>query len=190
MEYARVINDDPHAVTDGDVEKLREVGLGAEGIVQLTHLVSDFASYNRLDTAMDTDYDYQEVWREIDLAGLSPADDHVRQPDRTRRRSKRRGRRPVLSVRALGSAPESICASRYCCGRRLTALPFRRDSLRVTAARVRRVGRQVHRREHPDDALVVVDHGEMVDAVADHLGGGVADRTPGVDGDHAVRHVL
>ena len=65
VEYAHEINDDPHAVTDEDIEKLREVGLSATGIVQLTHLVSDFASYNRLNTALDTDYDYQEMWRQF-----------------------------------------------------------------------------------------------------------------------------
>jgi uncharacterized peroxidase-related enzyme len=65
VEYAHAINDDPHAVTDEDIEKLREVGLSATGIVQLTHLVSDFASYNRLNTALDTDYDYQEMWRQF-----------------------------------------------------------------------------------------------------------------------------
>ena len=65
VEYAHVITDDPHAVTDEDIEKLREVGLSATGIVRLTHLVSDFASYNRLNTALDTDYDYQQMWRQF-----------------------------------------------------------------------------------------------------------------------------
>jgi uncharacterized peroxidase-related enzyme len=75
VEYALLVNDDPHAVSDADTERLRAVGLGDTGIVQLTHLVSDFASYNRLNTAMDTDYDYQEMWRELDTAELSPAGD-------------------------------------------------------------------------------------------------------------------
>jgi len=75
VEYALTVNDDPHAVTDADVEALREAGLGDKGIVQLTHLVSDFASYNRLNTALDTDYDYQDMWRELDTAAMSPADD-------------------------------------------------------------------------------------------------------------------
>lgn len=75
VEYALLVNDDPHDVTDADTAALREVGLGDKGIVQLTHLVSDFASYNRLNTALDTDYDYQEMWRELDTATMSPADD-------------------------------------------------------------------------------------------------------------------
>jgi len=75
VDYALLVNDDPHAVTDEAVERLRTVGLGDKGIVQLTHLVSDFASYNRLNTALDTDYDYQDMWRELDTAALSPADD-------------------------------------------------------------------------------------------------------------------
>ena len=36
----------------------REVGFGDKGIVQITHLVSDFASCNRLNLALDTGYDY------------------------------------------------------------------------------------------------------------------------------------
>lgn len=73
VEYALTVNEDPGAVTDADVERLREVGLGDTGIVQLTHVVSDFASYNRLNTALDTDYDYQDMWREADIAGINPA---------------------------------------------------------------------------------------------------------------------
>lgn len=73
VEYALTANDDPGAVTDEDVERLREVGLGDRGIVQLTHVVSDFASYNRLNTALDTDYDYQDMWREADMAAMNPA---------------------------------------------------------------------------------------------------------------------
>ena len=44
---------------------LREVGLSDKGIVQLVHLVSDFAAYNRLNLALDTDYDYRDVWRSL-----------------------------------------------------------------------------------------------------------------------------
>lgn len=73
VDYALTANDDPNAVTDGDVERLREVGLGDEGIVQLTHVVSDFASYNRINSALDTDYDYQEMWRDVDFGSLNPA---------------------------------------------------------------------------------------------------------------------
>lgn len=72
VEYALKANDDANAVTDEDVERLREVGLGDEGIVQLTHTVSDFASYNRINSALDTDYDYREMWREVDLEAVNP----------------------------------------------------------------------------------------------------------------------
>ena len=43
----------------------REVGFGDRGIVQITHLVSDFASYNRLNLALDTDYDYDAFWKTL-----------------------------------------------------------------------------------------------------------------------------
>ena len=46
-------------------------GLSDKGIVQLTHVVSDFSSYNTLNLALDTDYDYRNSWRE--LAGFSAA---------------------------------------------------------------------------------------------------------------------
>lgn len=75
VEYALTANEDPTAVTDADVERLREVGLGDTGIVQLTHVVSDFASYNRINSALDTDYDYQETWREVDFGAVNPAAD-------------------------------------------------------------------------------------------------------------------
>ena len=46
----------------------RANGLTDKGIVQLTHVVSDFASYNRLNLALQTDYDYRAVWK--NLAGF------------------------------------------------------------------------------------------------------------------------
>jgi uncharacterized peroxidase-related enzyme len=65
LVFALRVNGDPGAVTDGDVEALRRAGLTDLGIVQLVHLVSDFASYNRLNLALATDYDYRDVWREV-----------------------------------------------------------------------------------------------------------------------------
>ncbi len=59
LDIALKVNDDPRAVTDGDVKRLREIGLSDKGVLQLVHLVSDFASYNRLNLALDTDYDYE-----------------------------------------------------------------------------------------------------------------------------------
>ena len=65
LEYALQVNDDPAAVSDAQVESLREQGFTDKGIVQITHVVSDFASYNTLNLALDTDYDYRELWREL-----------------------------------------------------------------------------------------------------------------------------
>lgn len=65
LRYSLQVNRDAAGVTDADVEALRGVGLGDRGIVQLTHLVSDFASYNRLNLALQTDYDYRDLWREL-----------------------------------------------------------------------------------------------------------------------------
>ena len=58
-------NSDPKSLSDEDIEGLRECGLSDKGIVQLIHLVSDFASYNRLNLALETDYDYRDVWRTV-----------------------------------------------------------------------------------------------------------------------------
>jgi alkylhydroperoxidase family enzyme len=41
--------------------------LSDKGIVQLVHLVSDFASYNRLNLALKTDYDYRDTFRLANL---------------------------------------------------------------------------------------------------------------------------
>ena len=69
LAYALQVNSDPGAVTDAQVEALRHQGLTDKGIVQLTHIVSDFSSYNTLNLALDTDYDYRDFWRE--LAGFN-----------------------------------------------------------------------------------------------------------------------
>ena len=69
LEYALQVNNDPGAVTDAQINALRHHGLTDKGIVQLTHVVSDFSSYNTLNLALDTDYDYRDFWRE--LAGFS-----------------------------------------------------------------------------------------------------------------------
>ena len=65
VEYALKSNLSPKDVTDEDIARLHEIGLTDKGIVQLTHLVSDFASYNRLNLALNTDYDYRDLWRQI-----------------------------------------------------------------------------------------------------------------------------
>ncbi len=63
LEVALTANSDPKAVTDEDIDSLRGLGLTDKGVVQLIHLVSDFASYNRLNLALKTDYDYRDSWR-------------------------------------------------------------------------------------------------------------------------------
>ena len=48
LEYALQVNQAPADVSDQQVEALRAHGLSDKGIVQLTHVVSDFSSYNTL----------------------------------------------------------------------------------------------------------------------------------------------
>jgi uncharacterized peroxidase-related enzyme len=64
LNFALKANDDPRSVTDEEVAGLRGIGLSDKGIVQLVHLVSDFASYNRLNQVLKTDYDYRDLWRQ------------------------------------------------------------------------------------------------------------------------------
>ena len=64
LSFALRANDDPKGITDEEVDGLREVGLTDKGIVQLVHLVSDFASYNRINQVLKTDYDYRDLWRQ------------------------------------------------------------------------------------------------------------------------------
>ncbi len=67
LAVALKANSDPKAVNDDDIDGLRELGLTDKGVVQLIHLVSDFGSYNRLNLALDTDYDYRDIWRSAGL---------------------------------------------------------------------------------------------------------------------------
>jgi len=69
LGYAMQVNSDAAGVTDAQVAALRTAGLTDKGIVQLTHVVSDFASYNTLNLALETDYDYRDFWKE--LAGFT-----------------------------------------------------------------------------------------------------------------------
>ena len=69
LSFALKVNRDAAGITDEDVETLRELGLSDKGIVQLVHVVSDFASYNRLNLALDTDYDYKDMWRALAFGG-------------------------------------------------------------------------------------------------------------------------
>jgi uncharacterized peroxidase-related enzyme len=65
LNYALQVNGDPAAVSDDQVQALRDQGLTDKGIVQLTHVVSDFSSYNTLNLALETDYDYRDFWKEL-----------------------------------------------------------------------------------------------------------------------------
>ena len=73
LAYALQVNSAAAAVSDAQVDALRTAGLTDKGIVQLTHVVSDFASYNNLNLALQTDYDYRPLWKE--LAGLNQMDE-------------------------------------------------------------------------------------------------------------------
>ena len=64
LEFSLKANQDAHSGTDTDVDGLRSLGLPDKGIVQLVRLVSDFASYNRLNIVLATDYNYRDIWRE------------------------------------------------------------------------------------------------------------------------------
>ena len=68
LDYAMSVNSDPGGVTDDQVAALRNVGLTDKGLVQLTHVVSDFRSYNTLNLALQTDYDYRDFWRNLAFA--------------------------------------------------------------------------------------------------------------------------
>lgn len=65
LVFALRVNDDPAGITDSDVQGLKAVGLTDKGIVQTVHIVSDFGSYNRLNLALETDYDYQDFWKKL-----------------------------------------------------------------------------------------------------------------------------
>ena len=65
VTFALKVNATPANITEEDIAGLRRIGLTDKGIVQLIHLVSDFASYNRFNLAVRTDYDYRDVWRRL-----------------------------------------------------------------------------------------------------------------------------
>jgi len=71
VEFALKVNSEAFKTTDEDIDQLRALGLTDKGILQLIHLVSDFTSYNQLNLALDTDYDYREVWKELAFSVFS-----------------------------------------------------------------------------------------------------------------------
>lgn len=73
VEFALKVNAKPAQLLDADFAALVGHGLTDKGVVQLIHLVSDFASYNRLNLAVQTDYDYRDLFRSIGF-GWKPED--------------------------------------------------------------------------------------------------------------------
>ncbi len=71
VNFALRVNKEMHDITDSEIKGLREINLSDKGIVQLVNLVSDFASYNRLNLSLRTDYDYRDMWRQVGF-GFSP----------------------------------------------------------------------------------------------------------------------
>lgn len=65
LDFALKVNHDAKGIIDADVAGLKELGLSDKGVVQLVHLVSDFGSYNRLNLALSTDFDYQPLWSNL-----------------------------------------------------------------------------------------------------------------------------
>ena len=72
VEFAVKANANPAGLDDTEFARLRAHGLSDKGVVQLIHLVSDFASYNRLNLAVQTDYDYRDMFRVVGF-GWDPA---------------------------------------------------------------------------------------------------------------------
>jgi uncharacterized peroxidase-related enzyme len=63
VEFAVEANLRPHAITAEDIERLRQVGLGERGIVQLVWVVNMFASSNRFNTVLATDLDARNEYQ-------------------------------------------------------------------------------------------------------------------------------
>ena len=56
--FAEKINERASHIDDNDKNVPKKQGLTNTGVIQLIHLVSDLASHNRLNLALDTEYDY------------------------------------------------------------------------------------------------------------------------------------
>lgn len=65
LDFALKTNKDPKSLENEEFHGLRAIGLTDKGIVQLVHVVSDFASYNSFNLALQTDYDLPDIWRTI-----------------------------------------------------------------------------------------------------------------------------
>lgn len=72
VDFALRVNDDPHAVTDDEVARLREAhGFTDAAFLQLVYQVNLVAGYNRLTTVFDAtyDHDYPRGQVEVGLEG-------------------------------------------------------------------------------------------------------------------------
>lgn len=59
IDCARKVNDDPHGITDADVERLKaEHGLSDAGLLQVVYQVNLVSGYNRVTTVFDAAYDH------------------------------------------------------------------------------------------------------------------------------------
>jgi uncharacterized peroxidase-related enzyme len=59
VDFALQVNDDPHGVSDTDIDELRTVhGLSDEALLQLVHGVNIFSAANRVNIVFDTEYDH------------------------------------------------------------------------------------------------------------------------------------
>lgn len=72
LDFALKTNHDPKSLEDEDFNRLRTIGLTDKGIVQLVHLVGDFASYNNFNLALQTDYHFRDIWRAL-AVGSQPS---------------------------------------------------------------------------------------------------------------------
>ena len=65
LECALQVNKDRGALPEAQTDTLRRRGLMDEGVVQLTHIVSDLSSCNTLNLALNTDFDYRDPREEL-----------------------------------------------------------------------------------------------------------------------------
>jgi len=67
---AVTVVDDPHAVTDGDVDRLLDFGYSPADLVQLVHFVNLMRGYNAFNVVFGTDPDDERGgWMDRDLGG-------------------------------------------------------------------------------------------------------------------------
>lgn len=70
IELAVAVVDDPHAVSDGDVDRLLDLGYSAADLVQLVHFVNLMRGYNTFNVVFQTDPDDERGgWMDRDLGG-------------------------------------------------------------------------------------------------------------------------